>query len=72
MAGISGKGDNGRPVHFHNFLFDSFQILTYYCFFSTGPTSGPDSASAGELKLTLTCERKREAGVGLEWKGKVK
>ena len=69
MGWISGKGDKKRPVCFHDFLFKSVQILTCYCFFSAGPTSGPDSVGARALKLTLTCERKREAGVGVRGEG---
>ena len=68
MSGITEQGDAEGEVCFHDFLFDSVQILTCYCFFSAGPTSGPDSAGVRALKLTLTHERRREAGEG--WKGK--
>ena len=66
MGGITKQGDTKGAVCFHDSLFKSVQILSCYCFFLAGPTSGPDSAGARALKLTLTCERKREAGVGVE------
>ena len=42
-------------MRFHDFLFKSVQILTLtcYCFFSAGPTTGPDGAGARALKLIL-------------------
>ena len=64
MGGITEQGDTEGTVRFHDFLFKSVQIL--------GPTSGSDSAGVRELKLTLTCERKREVGVGVERKGGVR
>ena len=70
MGGITEQGDTEGAVSFHDFPFKSVQTLTCYRFFSAGPTSGPDSAGARALKLTLTCERKREAGVGVEGKEK--
>ena len=69
MGEILGKGDNKRSVRFHNFLFNSVQILIYYCFFSAGLTVGPDWPDAHALKLSLLCERRREAGEGWEGKG---
>ena len=68
MGGTTEQGDAEGAVRFHDFLFNSVQILTCYCFFSAGPTSGPDSAGARALKLALTRERRREVGGG--WKGK--
>ena len=57
---------------FRDFLFKSAQVLTCYCFFSAGPTFGPDSVDARALKLGLTCEREKEAGVGMEGGGEVR
>ena len=48
-----GQRDNERPVRFRNFLFNSVQILSYYCFFSAGPTVGPGRPDARALKLSL-------------------
>ena len=66
MGKITEQGDTEGGVRFYDFLFKSVQIPTCYCFFIAGPTSGPDSVGARALKLTLTCERKRETGVGVE------
>ena len=66
MGGVVGQGDTKGAVRFHNFLFGSVQVLTCYCFFSAGPTAGPDGAGASALKLTLIYERKREAEGGDE------
>ena len=46
-------------------------ILTCYCFFSAGPTAGPDGAGASALKLALIYERRREAKGGMEGEGEV-
>ena len=66
MSGITEQDDIEGAVRFHDFLFKSAQILilTCYCFFSAGPTAGPDGAGAGALKLTLIYERRREAEGG--------
>ena len=72
MGGIAEQGDTEGAVRFHDFLFKSVQILTCYGFFSASPSSGPDNVGAHALKSTLTCERKREAGVGVEEEGKVR
>ena len=73
MGRIAEQGDTEGAVRFHDFLFKSGQILilTCYCFFSAGPTTGPHGASASTLKLTLIYERRREAEGG-GWKGKGK
>ena len=60
MGGILGKGDNERPVIFHNFLFNSVQILTCYCFFSA---IRPRRCGRPRIEIdTLIHERRREAG----------
>ena len=72
MGRITEQGDTEGAVCFYDFCFKSVQILTCYGFFSAGPTSGPDNVGTHALKLTLTCERKREVGVGAEGEGKVR
>ena len=69
MDGIKEQGDTEVSIRFHDFLFKPVQILICYCFFLAGPTSGSDSAGARALKYTSTCEKKREARVGMEGEG---
>ena len=72
MSEITEQGDTKGVIRFHDFLLKFVQILTCHCFFSAGPSSGPDNAGVRTLKLAFTCERKREAEVGVEGEGEVR
>ena len=68
----TGFWDNMTPKGQFVFLFKYVQFLTCYCFFSAGPTAGPDGAGASALKLTLIYEgEEKQGGVVVEGEGEV-